>query len=272
MKIPYQYIVQSIEENPCIEEISDRLFQLGHEHEIEDGIFDIEITPNRGDCLSLIGILRDLNVFYNSNRNDDIYSGTIEEFNLDFENCVPKFCPKISFLKLETTKEVLEYKGLLRDYFNDLKLTKNNFFTDVSNYLMYEIGQPTHCYDASKIKDKILLKEINHDLDFETLLGKTIKLRGKNNVFFINEEPINLAGIMGGKNSACSTDTTSIILECAYFEPEEIMGKSVKYDINSDAAHKFERGVDPLSHDKVIRRFIQIVQDHTHQINLILNH
>ena len=86
---------------------------------------------------------------------------------------------------------------------------------------MYELGQPTHCYDANKIKDKILLKEINHDLDFETLLGKTIKLRGKNNVFFINEEPINLAGIMGGKNSACSTDTTSIILECAYFEPED---------------------------------------------------
>ena len=73
MKIPYQYIVQSIEENPSIEEISDRLFQLGHEHEIEDEIFDIEITPNRGDCLSLIGILRDLNVFYNSNRNDNIY-------------------------------------------------------------------------------------------------------------------------------------------------------------------------------------------------------
>ncbi|MFL2715238.1 MAG: phenylalanine--tRNA ligase subunit beta [Gammaproteobacteria bacterium] len=271
MKIPYQYIVQSIEENPCIEEISDRLFQLGHEHEIEDGIFDIEITPNRGDCLSLIGILRDLNVFYKSNRNDDIYSGTIEEFKLDFENCVPKFCPKISFLKLEINKEVHEYKGLLRDYFNDLHLTKNNFFTDVSNYLMYEIGQPTHCYDASKIKDKILLKEINHDLDFETLLGKTIKLRGKNNVFFINEEPINLAGIMGGKNSACSTDTTSIILECAYFEPEEIMGKSVKYDINSDAAHKFERGVDPLSHDKVIRRFIRIVQDHT-EIKSIMLH
>jgi phenylalanyl-tRNA synthetase beta chain len=271
MKIPYQYIVQSIEENPCIEEISDRLFQLGHEHEIENGIFDIEITPNRGDCLSLIGILRDLNVFYNFNRNDEIYSGKIEEFKLDFENCAPKFCPKISFLKLEINKEVREYKGLLRDYFNNLHLTKNNFFTDVSNYLMYEIGQPTHCYDANKIKDKILLKEINDDLDFETLLGKTIKLTGKNKVFFINEEPINLAGIMGSKNSACSTDTTSIILECAYFEPEEIMGKSVKYDINSDAAHKFERGVDPLSHDKVIRRFIKIVQDHA-EIKSIMLH
>ena len=269
MKIPYKHIIQSIEENPSLEEISDKLFQLGHEHEIEDGIFDLEITPNRGDCLSLTGILRELNVFYNFNQKDNIYEGTIQEFQLDFENCVPKFCPKISFLKLETTKEVLEYKGLLRDYFNDLKLTKNNFFTDVSNYLMYETGQPTHCYDANKIKDKIFLKEINHDLDFETLHEKKIKLNGKNNVFFINDDPINLAGIMGSKNTACSNDTTSIILECAYFQPEEIIGKSVKYDINSDAAHKFERGVDPLSHDKVIRRFIQIVQDHA-QIKSIM--
>ena len=270
MKIPYKHIIQSIEENPSLEEISDKLFQLGHEHEIEDGIFDLEITPNRGDCLSLTGILRELNVFYNFNQKDNIYEGTIQEFQLDFENCVPKFCPKISFLKLETTKEVLEYKGLLRDYFNDLKLTKNNFFTDVSNYLMYETGQPTHCYDANKIKDKIFLKEINHDLDFETLHEKKIKLNGKNNVFFINDDPINLAGIMGSKNTACSNDTTSIILECAYFQPEEIIGKSVKYDINSDAAHKFERGVDPLSHDKNIRRFIQIVQDHAEIKSIML--
>ncbi len=76
---------------------------------------------------------------------------------------------------------------------------------------------------------------------------------------------------MGSKNTACSNDTTSIILECAYFEPEEIMGKSVKYDINSDAAHKFERGVDPLSHDKVIRRFIQIVQDHAEIKSMMLS-
>jgi len=270
MKIAYKHLLKFLNESPSEEDLSRKLFQLGHENDFTNGIFDIEVTPNRGDCLSLTGILRELNVFYNYNRNDNIYRGTIEEFKLDFENCSPKFCPKISFLKLEIIKEVLEYKGCLKDYFNDLNLTKNNFFTDISNYLMYEVGQPTHCYDANKIKDKILLKEINHDQDFETLHEITIKLTGKNNVFFINEDPINLAGIMGGKNTACSNDTTSIILECAYFEPEEIMGKSVKYDINSDAAHKFERGVDPLSHDKVIRRFIQIVQDHAEIKSMML--
>lgn len=270
MKIPYKYIRESIEENPSINDISEKLFQLGHEHEIVDDIFDLEITPNRGDCLSLNGILRDLNVFYKVNQNEDLYNGAIEKFELEFENFTPEFCHKISFLKIEISKEISEYKGVLKNYFNDLDLTKNNFFTDISNYLMFETGQPTHCYDANKVQGKISLKEIDYDLDFETLLGKKIKLTQKNKVFFANGDPINLAGIMGGKNSSCSIDTSSIILECAYFAPEEIMGKAVKYDINSEAAHKFERGVDPLLHDKAIRRFIQIVKEHADVESIML--
>ena len=270
MKIPYKYIRDSIEENPSINDISEKLFQLGHEHEIDDDIFNLEITPNRGDCLSLNGILRDLNVFYTVNQNKDLYKGAIEKFELEFENFTPEFCHKISFLKIDISKEISEYKGVLKNYFNDLDLTKNNFFTDISNYVMFETGQPTHCYDANKIQGKISLKEIDYDLDFETLLGKKIKLTQKNKVFFANGEPINLAGIIGSENSSCSKDTTSIILECAHFLPEEIMGKAVKYDINSEAAHKFERGVDPLLHDKTIRRFIQIVKEHAHVESIML--
>ena len=79
----------------------------------------------------------------------------------------------------------------------------------------------------------------------------------------MNNEIINLAGVMGGLSTSCSESTSAILLECAYFQPDSIMGKAVKYDINSEAAHKFERGVDFLSHDRVIRRFIQIVKNHT---------
>ena len=91
MKIPYKYILRSIEESPSINEVSDKLFQLGHEHQIENDIFDLEITPNRGDCLSLNGILNDLNIFYNVNKNDNVYDGVIEEFKFDFENLSPEF-------------------------------------------------------------------------------------------------------------------------------------------------------------------------------------
>ena len=94
------------------------------------------------------------------------------------------------------------------------------------------------------------------------MLDKKITLMQKNAVFSINNEVINLAGVIGGKGTACSNDTKTVIVECAFFQPEAIIGKSLKYDIHSEASHKFERGVDPDCHDSVLRRFIKIVGEH----------
>ena len=262
MKIAYRHLVQHIEETPSIEHISNKLFQLGHEHEIDGDILDMEFTPNRGDCLSINGLLRDLAVFYTVKINQEIYTEKLNELQLDFENLSESTCPKISFLKLEIDQIPETYKNSLDNYFSDLGLNKNNFFTDVSNYLSYETGQPTHCYDASSMSGKLLFHEIEKNEEFETLLDKKITLTGKNSVFSLSSEVINLAGVVGGKNTSCSTDTKTVIVECAFFQPEAIIGKSVKYDIQSEASHKFERGVDPECHDKVLRRFIKLVSDH----------
>ena len=263
MKIAYSHLVEHIEESPTIEHISNKLFQLGHEHEIDDGIFDMEFTPNRGDCLSLNGLLRDLAVFYTVNFNQDIYTEKLDDLQVDFENLSKNICPQISFLKLEIENIPEVYQGSLDNYFKDMSLNKNNFFTDVSNYLSYETGQPTHCYDANLIKGKLKFQEVSEEKEFETLLDKKIKLTGKNSTFLLNDEVINLAGVVGGKSTSCSEDTKAVIIECAFFKPEAIIGKSVKYDIQSEASHKFERGVDPECHDKVLRRFINLVGQHT---------
>jgi len=263
MKIAYRHLVQHIKETPSIEHISNKLFQLGHEHEIDGDIFDMEFTPNRGDCLSLNGLLRDLAVFYSVDFNQEIYTEKLEVLPLDFENLSESICPQISFLKLEVENIPEIYKGSLSSYFKDLSLNKNNFFTDVSNYLSYETGQPTHCYDSDLIKGKLKFQQISQDKEFETLLDKKIKLTGKNSTFLLNNEVINLAGVVGGKSTSCSVDTKTVIIECAFFNPEAIIGKSVKYDIQSEASHKFERGVDPECHDKVLRRFINLVSQHT---------
>ena len=262
MKIAYSHLVQHIEENPSIEQISDRLFQLGHEHEIDGNIFDMEFTPNRGDCLSINGLLRDLAVFYTVDLHQEVFTEKLNELLIDFENLSESICPQISFLKLEIDEVPEIYKDSLDDYFVDLSLNKNNFFTDVSNYLSYETGQPTHCYDANTIKGKLLFHEIEKNEEFETLLDKKIALTGKNAVFSLNSEVINLAGVVGGKSTSCSVNTKTVIIECAFFQPEAIIGKSVKYDIQSEASHKFERGVDPDSHDRVLRRFIKLVSEH----------
>ena len=147
-------------------------------------------------------------------------------FFIGSQNLSESICTQISFLKLEIEKVPELYKGSLENYFLDLGLNKNNFFTDVSNYLSYETGQPTHCYDASKIKGNLVFHEIDSDLEFETLLDKKITLTGKNSVFSLNNEVINLAGVVGGKSTSCSANTKTVIVECAFFQPEAIIGKS----------------------------------------------
>jgi phenylalanyl-tRNA synthetase beta chain len=92
-------------------------------------------------------------------------------------------------------------------------------------------------------------------------LIKKLLLKVKTSVFSLNDNIINLAGIVGGKSTSCSADTKTVIVECAFFQPEAIIGKSIKYDIQSDASHKFERGVDPECHEKVLRRFIKLVSE-----------
>ena len=224
----------------------------------------MELTPNRGDCFSLNGLLRDLRLFYNISNKKDIYQKDIAPFSFKFLNEVKDFCNNISFLKVEINKVPENYKNSLKDYFSDLNIKKVNFFTDVSNYISYETGQPTHCYDSSMINGPIRLHVLDKNSEFETLLDKKINIESGDLVFSDkNHEIINLAGVIGGKNTACNEKTKSVIVECAYFDPEAIIGRSVKYNINSDAAHKFERNTDPNCHDFVLRRFLNIVESHS---------
>jgi phenylalanyl-tRNA synthetase beta chain len=263
MKILYQDLLSFLSYKPSIKELSEKLFQLGHEHEIHGEIFEMEFTPNRGDCLSLLGLSRDLKPFFGASESKEVFNGDIATLDIDFINESPKDCKKISFLEVEIDKDILEYEPYLDSYFQALDIKKSNFFTDISNYISYELGQPTHCYDSSfLVKNKITFKNISLDDDFDTLLGTTVKLNNKNCIFVNDDKIINLAGVMGGISTACSKKTRKVLIECAYFEPESIIGKSLKYNIVSEAAHKFERGVDIDCHDFVIRRFLKIIQDH----------
>ena len=226
MKFHYQHLIELLKKTPTKAELSEILFQLGHENEIEGEIFNLELTPNRGDCLSLTGIARDLNFFFEYKDNLKIYDGVIEKFDFDFVNHEPDACPDINFLYIEIDNKVNSYKDYLQSYFQDLPNNRVNFFTDISNYVSYELGQPTHCYDFLSLQGTLELKKIDQKDDFTTLQDEKIVIDEGSLVFSINDEVINLAGIMGGKNTRCSDKTTKVLLECAHFKPEEILGKS----------------------------------------------
>ena len=262
MKINYQDLINFLSEKPSKEDLSQKLFQLGHEHEISGDIFNMELTPNRGDCLSLIGLARDLAVFFGKSNSIDLFNDDIEALEINFENLSPNDCPKISFLEIEIEDSKVEYKPYLQNYFCTLGINKANLFTDISNYISYELGQPTHCFEGESIKHKLIFENRECNAIFKTLLGSEVSLKDRNCVFSSNGEIISLAGVMGGASTACSLNTKKVLVECAYFNPESIIGKSIKYNLVSDAAHKFERGVDIASQEMVLRRFIKIVQDH----------
>ena len=152
MKIAINNLKELLDDDIPIKDISQKLFQLGHENEIINDVLDIEITPNRGDCMSVLGIARELKNFYPSTLKFNIYEDEIESLDLGFTNKASYECNKISFLLIEVEEIPSRYKKYLEDYFDSLSLNKNNFFADISNYISYELGQPTHCYDYKKNK------------------------------------------------------------------------------------------------------------------------
>lgn len=262
MKILYQDLLNLLADKPSKESLSEKLFQLGHEHEIDDDVFEMELTPNRGDCLSLIGLARDLNIFFGSSDVLTYYDKDIDSLDIEFTNNSPNDCPKISFLEIEIDSIISDYKPYLENFFLLSGSNKTNLFTDVSNYISYELGQPTHCFDSEKINGQLTFANMLCNRSFETLLGSKISLKDNNCVFTIDDEIISLAGVMGGASTSCSPNTQKVLVECAYFNPESIIGKAIQYNLNSDAAYKFERGVDYENHDFVLRRFIQIISEH----------
>ena len=173
----------------------------------------------------LIGARERFEFLFGFKNNLNIYEGQLKVFNFDFINHEPNACPEINFLYLEIENEVNSYKDYLESYFLDLPNKKVNFFTDISNYVSYELGQPTHCYDFSSIQGTLELKKIDKKMDFITLQDEKITIDEDDLVFSINDEIVNLAGIMG-KSTRCNDKTTKILLECAHFRPYEILGKA----------------------------------------------
>ena len=240
---------------------------------IGDEILDFDITPNRSDCLSVIGITREIIAILNTHKFDYkinekyLYLNTLNNFqskksknidvqNLNFEKCLRYSGSEISSIVVENSP------FWIKDRLIKSGLRPINNIVDVTNYVMMELGQPLHAFDLSKIKTKkIEVKSSKNKEKFKSLDGENRELNS--NILSITDgaQSIGLAGIIGGFNSEIDSKTKNIFLESACFEMSNIRQSSKELGLNTDASHRFERGVPIELSIIALNRAIALIDD-----------
>jgi len=212
---------------------------------INDATIEINITPNRGDCLGVYGIACDLSATgIGKLKALEIPKIASEfEFNVKFENHSKNDCPFIAFRIIKNIKNCPSPKWL-SDKLEAIGMNSVSAVVDSLNYVMHILNRPMHAYDLQKIGQKIQLKNTTDSTQITTLKN-TQHLVGSNILTICNDnEILSIAGIIGSEQSSCKIDTTEILLESAYFSKEVVAKAGRSLNILSDSRHRFERGVD----------------------------
>ena len=213
----------------------------------KDVIYEISVTPNRGDATSHLGTARDLKAFFNR----QLTLPNLKDFDLSH----PKNPIKVT---LEDQEGTLRYSGVtlrelqvssspdwLKWKLKAIDLEPINNIVDITNYVLHSLGQPMHAFDAKEVGDSIIVKRLPTDTPFITLDGKERKLSDQDLMICNSEGGICLAGIFGGEKSGVTNETTDIFLESACFSPEYIRSTTQRHGLNTDASFRFERSTDP---------------------------
>jgi phenylalanyl-tRNA synthetase beta chain len=216
--------------------------------EIDDVILEISVTPNRPDCINHFGLAREIAAYKNVKFQAPDVSfpmdgkNAAEQIKIDIQ--APELCPKYTGMILNGVK-VCESPEWLKNRIIALGLRPLNAIVDVTNYVMFETGQPLHAFDLNKLSSsKIIVRTAAAGEKFTTLDDKEREMPENALMICDGEKAIAAAGVMGGANSEISNDTCDILIESAYFNPSSVRRTSKKLQLQTDASYRFERGVD----------------------------
>ncbi|MBU0972623.1 MAG: phenylalanine--tRNA ligase subunit beta [Proteobacteria bacterium] len=235
---------------------------------LSDTVFEIDLTPNRPDCLSVIGVAREVGAFTTPKARvrlpevilpqGKIVSKSIHDYaSVSIQD--PDLCPRYSAGMLFDVKVGPSPFWLCRKL-ESVGLTPINNVVDVTNFVMLETGQPLHAFDFDNVaKGKIIVRKAGSAIDFTTLDSKTHKLDPEMLMICDGERAVALAGVMGGENSEISDTTTCVLIESAYFNPISIRRTAKRTGIATDASHRFERGVDPEGTVYAMKRAVSLI-------------
>ncbi len=249
---------EGIIELSTIEEIGRPLQEI---IDIDDNIIDISLTPNRGDCLSIRGIAREVAVFNN------IYLSA-SKFNP-----VKVACKAERKIKLSAKTECPHYVGRVIENVDvsvksplwlSEKLRRSgirsiNIVVDITNFVMLELGQPMHAFDNDLLNGDIEVRYPKENEKIKLLDESEHQLKANTLLIADDNGALAMAGVMGGFESAVTTGSKNIFLESAFFMPEVIIGESRQYGLHTDSSHRFERGVDPQLQEIAIERASELI-------------
>lgn len=224
--------------------------------QLDDRVLEVDLTPNRADCLSVEGIAREV-ALINRLPFQGVEPGTVTvggDRRLAVHLDAPEACPRYLGRVIAGIDAGAETPQWLKERLRRSGLRSLGPAVDVTNYVLLELGQPLHAFDLAKLSGDIHVRQAREGEPLKLLNGEEITLSSEVLVIADEEKPLALAGIMGGEQSAVGEATTDIFLECAFFSPVRIMGKARRYGLATDSSHRFERGVDPALQRRAIER------------------
>ncbi|WP_396174932.1 phenylalanine--tRNA ligase subunit beta [Flavobacterium sp.] len=233
-----------------------------------DEVFEIGLTPNRADAMSHYGVARDLRAsLLQKNSNIELITPSVSTFRIDKRTLkidvdvkdsklAPRYCGvTLSGLTVKPSPEWLQNR------LKAIGITPKNNIVDVTNYILHDLGQPLHAFDAAKINGKIIVKTLAAGTKFTTLDAIERTLHEEDLMICDEKGPLCIAGVFGGINSGITETTNSIFLESAYFNPVSIRKSAKRHGLNTDASFRFERGIDPNITEFALKRAALLIKE-----------
>lgn len=233
-----------------------------------DEVFEIGLTPNRADAMSHLGTARDLRAgMIQSGQNIELITPSVSNFRVDKRTLkididvkdsklAPRYCGvTISGITVKNSPEWLQNR------LKAIGINPKNNVVDVTNYVLHDLGQPLHAFDANKITGKIHVQTLEAGTKFITLDDVERTLHEEDLMICDDKGPMCIAGVFGGKKSGVTEYTTAIFLESAYFNPVSIRKTAKRHQLNTDASFRFERGIDPTITEYALKRAALLIQE-----------
>ncbi|WP_456267348.1 phenylalanine--tRNA ligase subunit beta [Kushneria sp. AK178] len=228
---------------------------------LNDHSIDVDLTPNRGDCLSVMGLVREIGVL---NRVEvkapeiaPVAAQMDERFEVRLENT--DACPRYSARVVRDVDVSTPSPLWLTESLRRCGLRSIDIVVDITNHVMLELGQPMHAFDLERLQGHIEVRNARQGETLTLLDGQTVQLEDDTLLIADAEGPLAIAGVMGGERSGVNQGTRHVLLESAFFAPLAVAGKARQYGLHTDASHRFERGVDPELQVRALERATKLL-------------